>query len=38
VRFSGIDFKREARWLLIVAGLLPAIGILLAIVIPALFR
>jgi hypothetical protein len=37
MRFSRIDFKRDARWVLIVAGLPLVIGILLALVIPALF-
>ena len=37
MRVAQIDFKREGRWLLPVALLVPAIGMLLAIVLPALF-
>jgi hypothetical protein len=37
MRFNRIDFKREGHWLLVIALLLPTIGILLAVVIPRLF-
>ena len=34
---AEIDFKREGRWLLWLALAVPAIGMLLAVVLPALF-
>jgi len=37
MRFNRIDFKRDARWLLVIAVLPPAVAFLLAVVIPRLF-
>jgi hypothetical protein len=36
MRFAQADFKREARWLLLLAVVVPTIGMLLAVVLPAL--
>jgi len=37
MRFAQIDFKREGHWLLLLALIVPAIGMLLAVVLPAMF-
>ena len=38
LRLSYVSFQREARWLMILALAVPAIGLLFAIVIPAVAR
>jgi hypothetical protein len=38
LRLSYVSFRREARWLMLLAVAIPALGFLIAIVIPALAR
>jgi hypothetical protein len=38
IRLSDVSFQREARWLLFLTVVIPAVGFVIAVVIPAVAR